>query len=76
MSTGESVPSNDRVHRYPDDDELYWQEDGDCPSCDGTGEVCCNCDDHGCSRCIDGMRMCESCQGSGFMDREPYCDDY
>lgn len=58
---------------YLDPGNLY--EEGDCPDCDGTGEVCCNCDDHGCSRCIDGQRTCEGCDGSGFRDYSPLPDD-
>lgn len=65
------MPSDDS---YPDLDDLEFLE-GDCPACEGTGEVCCNCDDHGCSLCIDGMRTCQGCDGSGFMPVDGGFDD-
>jgi hypothetical protein len=55
---------------YYDTDALDYLE-GDCPDCGGTGEVSCSCDGRGCSRCIDGQRTCEGCDGSGFRPVEP-----
>lgn len=43
--------------------------EGDCPTCDGTGEIACSsCEGYGCGRCSDGQRTCEACQGSGFVE--------
>jgi hypothetical protein len=59
---------------YPDD---FYDFDGEpCSTCDGTGEVCCSaCEGSGCSRCSDGMRTCEDCDGSGFRPVEPDGDE-
>lgn len=62
------VPVHPAARDFPDGD---FAMEGDCPDCEGTGEVCCNCDDQGCSLCIDGMRTCMGCDGSGFQP----CDD-
>jgi hypothetical protein len=60
MSFGHDEMTND-----DDFDDTY---EGDCPACDGTGEVCCGaCSGHGCPECIDGMRTCRGCDGSGFV---------
>jgi hypothetical protein len=50
-------------------------EEGNCPDCDGLGTVSCNCDDRGCSKCADGERTCEGCDGSGFLDPPDFDDD-
>jgi hypothetical protein len=55
-----------------DEDDMAMME-GNCTWCNGDGEICCSCDDRGCSRCIDGMRTCPHCGGSGFLDDdEPF----
>lgn len=58
----------------PRPDANDWPEEGDCPTCDGSGVVACNCDDRGCSRCLDGERTCPECDGSGFRPIEPEDD--
>jgi hypothetical protein len=51
-----------------DEFEPYLDMEGDCPDCDGTGEVCCSsCEGSGCSRCCDGQRTCMGCGGSGYL---------
>lgn len=47
-------------------DYPWLDAEGDCSACDGTGEVICDCDDRGCSRCVDGLRTCGNCDGSGY----------
>jgi hypothetical protein len=49
-----------------DNPDEYEVIEGDCPSCDGTGEVPCPCGGD-CPECLDGMRPCARCDGSGFM---------
>lgn len=54
------------------DDEDSSDAEGDCPDCDGEGEVCCSaCGGYGCSQCLDGHRMCWGCGGTGFRPIEP-----
>ena len=55
-------------------DDFDWPEEGDCPDCDGTGEVCCSCGG-GCGCCVDGYRTCLGCDGSGFRPVEPPGED-
>lgn len=59
----------DHYHAFDADVE------GDCPACAGSGEVDCNCDDRGCSLCVDGSRTCPECGGSGFRPVEPAGDE-
>lgn len=54
---------------FEPDDESFLE--GDCPDCGGTGEIFCSCDDRDCSRCVDGLRTCPACSGTGFLPREP-----
>jgi hypothetical protein len=56
-------------------DDFGFGLEGDCPDCDGTGEVACECDDRGCSRCLDGLRTCEECGGSGYREPAPVEDE-
>jgi RecJ-like exonuclease len=63
---------------HDEDDYHAFDADmeGDCPDCNGEGEVPCSaCEGSGCSRCLDGQRTCEGCGGSGFRPVEPDGDE-
>lgn len=64
-------PEGDPTDPYDDD----RREEGDCPACLGEGVVYCECDGRCCGRCSGGERMCESCDGSGFLPRDDPDDD-
>jgi hypothetical protein len=48
--------------------------EGDCPDCEGTGEVCCSCGGC-CDFCIDGYRTCMGCGGSGYLPPPEYDEE-
>jgi hypothetical protein len=70
MSESSGYDEMDHYHAFDPDME------GDCPTCDGTGEVPCSTyEGSGCSRCSDGQRTCPECDGSGFRPVEPDGDE-
>jgi hypothetical protein len=50
-----------------DDWDFYTDVEGDCTACAGTGEVVHDwCHGSGCAGCLDGVRTCPACDGSGY----------
>jgi hypothetical protein len=50
-------------------DYPWLDAEGDCPTCDGTGEVICRrdeCQGSGCRYCLDGQVTCPECDGTGY----------